>query len=138
MLGAEGASRGSGRGDQSSPQGSNVAGPNQEEFHHRLASSCGCCVTLGTRAQKATQIVTFSRTSCCYAAKNLPPIRFRPLLISFLSWRLPIPGSSCGHAMRNVIAVALGLVDTEMTRGTKDEQCEPIVQCRRGLKQWQT
>ena len=75
---------------------------------------------------------TFSRTSCCYAAKNLPPIRFRPLLISFSSWRLPIPGSSCGHAMRNVIAVALGLVDTEMTRGTKDEQCELIVQCRRG------
>jgi 3-oxoacyl-[acyl-carrier protein] reductase len=29
--------------------------------------------------------------------------------------------------MGNVIAVAPGLVDTEMTRGTKDEQREPIV-----------
>jgi NAD(P)-dependent dehydrogenase (short-subunit alcohol dehydrogenase family) len=35
--------------------------------------------------------------------------------------------------MRNVIAVAPGLVDSEMTRGTKDEQCEPIVQ-RNALK----
>jgi NAD(P)-dependent dehydrogenase (short-subunit alcohol dehydrogenase family) len=35
--------------------------------------------------------------------------------------------------MRNVIAVAPGLVDREMKRGTKGEQCEPIVQ-RNALK----
>ncbi len=35
--------------------------------------------------------------------------------------------------MRNVIGVAPGLVDSEMTRGTKGEQCEPIVQ-RNALK----
>ena len=35
--------------------------------------------------------------------------------------------------MRNVIAVAPGLVDTEMTRGAKGEQCEPIGQ-RNALK----
>src|ERR1700677_1339380 len=52
---------------------------------------------------RATASVRFSKTSCCYAARNLPPTRFRPPLISFLSCRLLSPGSSCGHAMRNVI-----------------------------------
>jgi 3-oxoacyl-[acyl-carrier protein] reductase len=35
--------------------------------------------------------------------------------------------------MRNVIAAAPGLADSEMTRGTKDEQREPILR-RNALK----
>src|ERR1700678_4680739 len=52
--------------------------------------------------RRAAATVRFSRTSFCCAAKNLPPTRFRPLLILLLRWRLLSPGSSF-DAMHNVI-----------------------------------
>src|ERR1700678_4855329 len=52
--------------------------------------------------RRATAILRFSKTSFYCAAKNLPPTRFRPLLISLLRWRLLSPGSSFDD-MHNVI-----------------------------------
>src|SRR6202161_378349 len=52
--------------------------------------------------RRAAATVRFSRTFFYCAAKNLPPTRFRPLLILLLRWRLLSPGSSF-DAMHNVI-----------------------------------
>src|ERR1700728_4001037 len=65
---------------------------------------------------RAAAIATFCKTSCCYAAKNLPPTRCRPLLISFPSWRLLILGSLFGHAMRSVI----------VTGGSKGDMADAV------------